>query len=195
MTMNALKIILAVSLSYIFISCTQVGYAFKMAKTSTVETPSEKLAYSDSLIDVTFQIAEESEALVIDYIQYNGISFLLYNKSDSTVTIDWNKISFKDSNGSSGNSVMHTGVKYNECSSSKPSTVIPPKGKIQDMIIPCYGVRLLSGATSRWNMSFLPSARIRPNVDFGVFLPLQFGSITKNYEFNFIGSTQVPATN
>lgn len=166
-----------------------IGYSFKMTASSTVPAPpSTLMTYSDNLIDISFNITEEYLKGVEgfqQYDQYKGVSFVLNNKTDNVLTIDWNKISFKDYRGSSGNSVMHNNLKYNECSSSKPSTIVPPKGKIEDVIIPCYGVVFTSGTYAHWELSFLPSPRVRPSVDFGIYLPLQFDTTIKNYEFNF----------
>jgi hypothetical protein len=181
----------AAAFGFLFGGCaSQIGYGFKMEKSSTVAEPPATMAISDTLADFQFKVEEEyykgTEGFE-QYDQYKGITFVIQNKTDSVLTVDWNKISFKDYRGSSGNAVMHTNMKYNDCSTSKPASVVPPKGKLEDIIIPCYGVEFISGTYPRWNLSFLPSPRATPKTEFGVYMPLQFGTLSKNYEFNFSG--------
>jgi hypothetical protein len=169
------------------------GYHFKMAASSTLPAPPPTMIYSDDLIDISFTVAEADEKGVEgdrQYDQYKGVSFILNNKTDHALTIDWNKIAFKDFRGSSGNAVMYKNRNYKECATVKPSTVVPPKGKIEDVIIPCYGVVFTSGANAHWDLSFLPSPRVSPTVDFGIYMPLQFGKNIKSYGFNFIAESR-----
>jgi hypothetical protein len=186
-------VMIAVCIAFLCGCAPQIGYSFKMAASTTVSSPPSTMTYSDNFIDISFNIVEDFYKGVEgfqQYDQYKGVSFVLNNKTDNVLTIDWNKISFKDYRGSSGNSVMHNNMKYNECASSKPSTVVPPKGRIEDVIIPCYGVAFTSGSYARWNLSFLPSPRVFPNVDFGIYMPLQFDTNIKNYEFNFTAAAR-----
>jgi hypothetical protein len=177
-------------ISIIFLpGCVSTRYSFKMVKSPTEEL--SIMSFTDSLIDITFQVVEGGLVngnIFSQHDQYRGISFVLNNKTDSIITIDWNKISFKDFRGFSGNSVMHSEVKYNECSSFKPTTVVPPKGRLEDEIIPCYGVTFLG--EYGWTLSFLPSPGAYSKASFGFYLPLQLGTIVKNYEFNFVANIQ-----
>ena len=149
------------------------------------------LSYSDDRISISFWV-ERGPGYGVEggrrYIAYKGIAFTLINKTDSVVTIDWNKISFVDYRGNSGNTVMHTNVKYADCASPKSPRLIPPRGRIADIIIPCYGVYFHSGIVgSQWMMSMLPSPRQYSKVQFGIFMPLQIGTETINYTFTFEG--------
>jgi len=121
---------------------------------------------------------------------YKGIDFVLTNKTDKTINLDWNKVSFIINN-MSGNTVMHKGIKYNDCNSPKAPSVVMAKSHFSDTIIPCFGVEWVNlgkyGAS--WKVSMLPPPQTTPQVDFGVFLPLQFeGGETINYKFIFKAS-------
>jgi hypothetical protein len=174
---------------------------------TNTETPNENdphqtfMTYSDSLIDFTFYLnGTPGNGYDGPVYIYSGISFILVNKTDSVVILDWNKFSFIDARGSSGNSIMHENIKYNECGSNKPATVIPPHGKITDNIIPCYGLTFMPGSSSStipveayWHKSALPLPGDGSNVSdntkitFGLYLPISIGSIVKNYTFSFKG--------
>lgn len=170
---------------FVVLGCaTPPGYNFTL-----VSHPTNNLRYSDGFIDITFSFQPTFfmgvEGLQ-QYKNYNGVYFLLKNKTQEILTIDWNKISFKDPSGGSGNTVMHQGVKYNECSSLKAPSVIPPGEIIKDVIIPCYGVSLTANRfETRWKEEMLPSPRQYPDIRFGVFMPLQIGDMIKVYNFTF----------
>jgi hypothetical protein len=152
---------------------------------------SPSMSYSDDYISISFQVVRGPGYGVEGarrYIPYKGIAFTLRNKTDSVITIDWNRISLVDYRGNSGNAVMHANVKYADCAAPKSPTVIPPTGRLEDIIIPCYGVYFHSGMSySMWYLSMLPSPRQYPKVQFGVFMPLQIGTETVNYSFAFEG--------
>ena len=147
--------------------------------------------YNDQTISVQFAIRKAYLRGVEgtkQYEQYNGLIIALQNKTDEILTVDWNKVSFVDWHGSPGNPVMHGGVKYEECSEPKAPTRIPPRGRLSDVIIPCYAIEQRVGAG--WHASLLPSPRVKPEADFGLFLPLQIGSKTKNYKFMFRAASE-----
>ena len=154
------------------------GYNFKMAKPSS-DAP---LSYADDKIDIKFSV--EPMPVKIRAI-YNEVGFKLVNKSDKPLTIDWNKISFRDYNGHSGKPVMHEGVKYAECSSSKIPTTIQPRETIVDAILPCYALTFMG--QYGWRQEMFPSPPTLPEVNIGFFLPLQFGDQAVNYDFQFSG--------
>jgi hypothetical protein len=166
-------------------------------ESKTMEKPTEDepffttMAYSDSLIDILFSISgSEGCHGATTAWEYGGIDFQLFNKSDSTITVDWNKIFVIDPEGNSGNAVMHNGMKYNDCSTIKPTTIIPPHGKISDIILPCYGLRFFTGGQygmTRWQKKMLPFPDLVPSVTFGVYIPLIFGINQKVYSFSFKG--------
>lgn len=169
---------------FTIISCApQIGYNFKMVNPNY----NSKMIYSDDYITIAFAITEtwyKGVEGMSQYDNYEGISFILNNKTDKVVTFDWNKISFKDYTGSSGNAVMHNGIKYRDCSSLKYPSTVPPKGKLRDIIVPCYAVSFPQYA-SEWRVHMLPSPRQMPNVIFGFYMPIKIGDKIHNYQFDF----------
>ena len=168
-----------------FVGCaTPVGYRFRMVK----PIEDSRMMYSDEYINISFALSGRPAWIMGQYsISYDGISFVLTNKTNEVMTVDWNKISFKDYTGSSGNAVMHKGIKYIDCSSVKNPTTIPPKGKLSDIVTPCYGVKFESYGSygSAWKVRMLPSPRRMPNIVFGIYMPIQIGDNVHNYEFEF----------
>ncbi len=180
-----LKLLVSISLIS-FVGCaTPVGYKFRMIKPN--DNP--RMVYSDEYINMSFVLSKTWYMGVEgmrQYVNYDGISFILTNKTNEVMTVDWNKISFKDHTGSSGNAIMHKGIKYKDCSSIKNPTTIPPKGKLGDIITPCYG---LDFRRTGWEAHMLPSPRRMPNVVFGIYMPIQIGDKVHNYEFEFQGDS------
>jgi len=159
----------------------QIGYKFTMTKPSD----DSRLFYSDEYIDVKFALSEtwyKGVEGMKQYDNFDGVAFVLTNKTSEVITIDWNKISFKDYTGSSGNTVMHKGIKYSECSSIKNLTIIPPKGQLNDIITPCYAVEFTG---SEWKVHMLPSPRKMPTAEFGIYMSIKVDKTVHNYEFEF----------
>lgn len=164
---------------------TPASYNFNMIDSHS----QENMMFEDENIVIMFSVTKDAFMGVEgmkQYQQYDGLGFIMQNKTDKSITLDWNKVSVKDASGVSWNAVMHQGIKYNECSDPKNPAIIPPQGKIIEEIIPCYGVKFVSaGSLSRWNVSMLPSPRKVSEADFGVYMPLQIGDETKEYSFDF----------
>ncbi len=180
------KIFVAAIVISIFGCAPQIGYRFSLMK----PMQDQGMVYSDEKIDIRFAMSEtwyKGVEGMKQYDNYDGISFLLKNKTNEVITIDWNKVSFKDYTGSSGNAVMHKGIKYIDCSSIKNPTVVPPKGQLNDIITPCYAVALTA---SRWQIHMLSSPRKMPTADFGFFIPIRIGEIEHNYVFEFRAVSQ-----
>lgn len=177
-------------LSFVLIGCAPAtwnpGYAtFSILKPEKTTN----MSYSDQRISVNFAVRQSSTYGVEGirrYVAYKGLAFTLVNNTDNVIIIDWNKISFVDYTGSSGNAVMHKDVKFNECASPKTPTTIPPRGRVSDIIIPCYAI---SFEGSYWHVSMLPSPRQYPKAQFGVFMPIQIGKQIVNYEFSFVAES------
>lgn len=79
---------------------------------------------------------------------------------------------------------MHDGIKYSECSSSKIPTTIQAHETIIDEILPCYALTFIGRG---WIAVMLPSPPTMSDVNFGFFMPVQFGDQTVNYDFQFNG--------
>jgi len=184
---KSITLLLLLTLIAVIGCAPQIGYNFKIVK----PIENSQMAFSDKYISIAFALREtwyKGVEGMSQYDNFEGVSFILRNKTNEMMTIDWNKISFKDYTGSSGNAIMHTGIKYKDCSSFKNPTIIPPRGKLNDIITPCYAVNF-SRYNPRWEVHMLPSPRKLPNVIFGFYMPIKIGDKEHNYEFDFRATT------
>jgi len=163
-----------------------VGYDFTMIK----PTRALEMAYSDEYIRIRFAISKswyqgpefKGSSTLGRWENYDGISFVLENKTNKIMTIDWDKISVKDYAGSSGNPVMHRGIEPRYCSAPKNPTMIWPKGTLSDIIVPCYAIRIYA---TGWYVYMLPSPREVPEAQFGIYMPIQISKDLHIYRFEF----------
>lgn len=101
-----------------------------------------KFRYEDDYINITW------------YVSSKQFNFLLKNKSNHTMKINWDDISYVDTDGKVGR-VMHAGVKYTERNSSQPSTTIPKGASISDILLPTENVYFVSGQYGGWREGYL----------------------------------------
>ncbi len=86
-----------------------------------------KYRYEDDFISITWHVSTTK------------FNFALLNKSNHTLKINWNDISYVDTEGKVGR-VMHAGVKYVEKNNSQPPTSIPKGATISDILLPTENV-------------------------------------------------------
>jgi len=146
-----------------------VDYDFAM----TEPEESQSLSFQDDAVAIEFDISEER------------IAFNLENKSSQPIQIDWNQVSYVDPDGSS-NKVMHKGVKYANKDESLAPTTVPPNASIEDFILP---TDLLVRTSDGWTEgSLFPDGSESEAYDgqtFSLFMPLEIGEETQNYNFTF----------
>ena len=158
-------------------------------------------SYSDQVVAVNFGLQETLDYKGVSgfsqYDNYSGILFSLVNKTDQTMTIDWNRVSYIDLSGNAGNAVMHKGIKYTNCSGQKAPSVIPPHGRMHDVITPCCDVEFDEGVHSmgvyikpKWKIEMLPNPETCPRVRFGVYMPLEIEGQRHEYTFLFAGTQE-----
>ena len=148
-------------------------YTFTMLK----PRPSDRLMYEDAFVQITFTISKRQ------------IAFLLRNKTDNPISIDWNQVSYIDLSGGS-HKVMHEGVKYITRSESQPPSIIPPTANLKDIVFPIDYVSYSSSRySSGWREEPLfpegPAAAKYKGGTFSVFMPLVVNGSAKNYLFSF----------
>lgn len=97
-----------------------------------------KYSYEDDYIATTW------------YVGHTEFNFTLKNKTNHSLKINWDDISYVDIYGNVGR-VMHSGVKYTDRNSSQPSTTIPKNAKISDILLPTDNVYFLSGQYGGWS--------------------------------------------
>jgi hypothetical protein len=78
--------------------------------------------------------------------------FILVNKTNKAITIDYSNSVFVDTNGESER-FMHNGVKYVDRETDKSSSVIPLYSKLTDIIIPNHLVGHPSYDNYQWTIS------------------------------------------
>ena len=148
-------------------------YNFSMVKPK----PSDQLIYDDPFIQMAFVVTKRQ------------IGFVLKNKTDNPITIDWNQVSYIDIAGSS-HKVMHEGVKYITRSEPQSPSLVPPTANLKDIVFPIDYVSYSSSRySSGWREEALfpegPAAGKYKDASFSIFMPLLINGAQKNYLFSF----------
>ncbi|MBI2839233.1 MAG: hypothetical protein HYX75_13025 [Acidobacteria bacterium] len=114
------------------------------------------------------------------------IGIVLANKSAQPITVDWNKISYigRDKRAQK---VMHSGIRYAAKEERQEPTVVPPGSEISEELIPIGGIEL---SDDGWKEAELfpvdiALAKALDGTTFGIFLPLEIGTIQKPLSFEF----------
>jgi hypothetical protein len=95
--------------------------------------PDEELAYEDEFVRFEWSFPDD---------KIGRFMFKLENKTDSEITLQWNKASYVDPSGTS-QSVYHSGVSPLEKGDYYKATRIPSKSNIEDVIVPANHVRVI----------------------------------------------------
>lgn len=147
-------------------------YIFVMVKPKE----SKEVAFEDSFMSIEFSISKRQ------------VGFVLRNKTDNPIKIDWDQVSYVDVLGES-HKVMHSGVRYIERDKPQAPTVVPPTAKVEDMVFPSDYVYYSSGEYGGWREIPLfpeaPAAKIYKGSSFSIFMPLEVNGVVKNYIFTF----------
>lgn len=142
----------------------------------TKPTVSKELIYEDHFLKIVFSITKKQ------------IGFILQNKTENPIKIDWNQVSYVDVLGES-HKVMHSGVKYTDRANPQPPTVVPPTAKLEDIVFPIDYVYYSSGKYGGWREIPLfpeaPKAKLFKGRSFSIFMPLEISGVNKNYLFSF----------
>ncbi len=141
------------------------------------EGDKQKYRYEDDYIDIVW------------YVGYKEFNFLLTNKSDYTIKINWDDISYVDLNGTVGR-VMHSGVKYIDRNNSQPSTSIPKKANISDILIPTNNVYFASGQYGGWReQPLIPTSYNSGGAEgktMRILMPIMIQDVQNDYTFEFL---------
>jgi hypothetical protein len=136
-------------------------------------TPSDSLEFSDDNISLDFALSK------------TALNFVLKNKGDAPIKVDWNTISFVSTEGTA-QGVIHNGVKLIDRTAVKAPSMVPPRAKIDDAITPVENIELVE---SEWITHPLlpagPTGLKAAGQEFSVFMPLEIGGTVKNYNFVF----------
>jgi hypothetical protein len=91
----------------------------------SIDTSKNK--YEDEHIEITWAMIK------------NGFTFKLLNKENNPIIIDWNKISYINTDGIS-QSIIHHGVRYIKRYEQQQFSTIPPHTSIMDALTPANNV-------------------------------------------------------
>lgn len=176
-------------------------YEFELSKVQkSVNNLSDKteiqninnLQFSDSIISIKWEPSTK------------GYSFVLSNKSNGIITLDWNDVIYINTSGNSCK-VIHQGVKYADRNNQLTSSKILPESKLDDIIIPSENVFWREGFYSQYgsisggwevnnifpkedyNLKSLENRiSLFEKIDTKILLPIQSNNIVYNYIFSFI---------
>jgi hypothetical protein len=144
---------------------------------------SKNLVYSDGAITIAFVISKSQ------------VLFEIQNMTDSGIKINWDDISFISPTNRASR-VVHSGIRFIDKSNPQAPTVIPPKSKISDILIPSENVSFSTG----WNEGSLfegdtssyivgnpepPKPLIFNGREFGIYFPIEIKGVKKEYSFRF----------
>jgi hypothetical protein len=147
----------------------RVTYIFSMIKPAV----SPNLSYKDAFIEITFAASSQQ------------LSFVLQNKTAGPITIDWNQLSYIDSNSGS-HKVIHQGVKYMSKEDVQAPSVIPPTARLTDVIGPSDYISYKNGDwTERPLFPQGKAAAEYRGSTFSTFMPLLINGRVRNYLFTF----------
>ena len=163
---------------------------------SSVESPENaKVQFGETKV-VTFTEGdlqkyrfEDDYINIVWYVGYKEFDFTLTNKTDHTIKINWDDISYVDITGNVVR-VMHSGVKYTERNNSQPSTSIPRKASITDLLLPTENVYWVSGQYGGWReRPLIPSGYNEGGAEgktMTILMPIMIENVQNDYTFEFV---------
>lgn len=143
-----------------------------------------KYRFEDDYIDIVW------------YVDSKEFNFVLTNKSDHSLKINWDDISFVDINGKVGR-VMHSGVKYTDRNNSQPATTVPKGANISDLLLPTGNVYYVSGQYGGWREKYLipciyksseemqSGASLYVGKNMTIMMPIMIENVQNDYTFTF----------
>ena len=179
-----------------YIACYSVGL-------SSVESPADaKQQFGETKV-VTFNEEgvskyryEDDYINIVWYVGLKQFNFTLNNKSGHRLKINWDDISFVDTEGQVGR-VMHSGVKYTERNNSQPATTVPKGASISDILLPTENVYFVSGQYGGWRENYLlPCVYQTPEAfnagasslvgkTMTIMMPIMIENVQNDYTFTF----------
>ena len=170
---------------------------------SSVESPADaKQQFGETKV-VTFNEEgvskyryEDDYINIVWYVGLKQFNFTLNNKSGHSLKINWDDISFVDTEGQVGR-VMHSSVKYTERNNSQPATTVPKGASISDILLPTENVYFVSGQYGGWRENYLlPCVYQTPEAfnagasslvgkTMTIMMPIMIENVQNDYTFTF----------
>lgn len=169
---------------------------------SNVEAPADaKKQYGETKIVTLEEEGKSGYKYEDDYIDISWFvgssqfSFNLKNKSEYSIKIPWDDVTYINTAGSVGR-VMHSGVKYIDRNNSQPASVIPKGASLSDIVQPTDNVYYVSGQYGGWRTSNLFNFNIdKANLETSkapyigktvrILLPILIQDVRNEYVFEF----------
>lgn len=170
---------------------------------SSVESPADaKQQFGETKVvdfkegDVNKYRYEDDFIEIVWYVSPKQFNFDLKNKSNHTMKINWDDISYVDIEGKTGR-VMHSGVKYTDRNSSQPASTIPKGASLSDILLPTDNVYYVSGQYGGWRESnLIPSyynsqdalnngAQKYVGKKMTIMMPIMIENVPNDYTFVF----------
>ena len=196
--------ILILVVSIISISCTSVSVAHYSVGLQSVESPIDaKTQFGETKVvnfddnGVNKYRYEDDYIDIIWFVDSDRFNFDLKNKTDHTLRINWDDISYVNYAGQVKR-VIHSGIKYRETSSIQPATNIPKGTSLVDVLVPDENIRFIGDELS-WKVNYLiPSVYKTPeefNAENGaasyvgktlkIMMPIMIQNVQNDYTFTF----------
>lgn len=128
-----------------------------------------------------------TQAYAIQFSFYESrIGIVLANKSAQPITVDWNKISYIGPD-KRAQKVIHSGIRYSAKEERQEPTVVPPGSEISEELIPVGGIALSDDGWKEADLfpADIALAKTLDGATFGIFLPMEIGTIQKPLSFEF----------
>lgn len=112
---------------------------------SSVESPADAkkqfgetkiVNYNDEVGKYRF---EDDYIDIVWYVSKDRFNFELKNKTNHTIKINWDEVTFVDFNGEAKR-VIHQGVKYVDRNAAQPSSTIPRGTRVNDFLVPSENI-------------------------------------------------------
>ena len=147
------------------------------------ENEINKYKYEDDYIDITWTILTDR------------FEFELKNKTDYTIKINWNEISYVTVGGEAKR-VIHEGIKYADREKEQTTTTIPRGSKITDFLVPTENIYYNENLLEWKYRNIIPISStskedLQSRVDsykkgqMSIMMPLQIENVQNDYLFEF----------
>ena len=171
---------------------------------SAVESPENaKVQFGETKVvtftegDVQKYRYEDDYINIVWFVGYKQFDFSLTNKTDHTIKINWDDISYVDMNSNVGR-MMHSGVKYTDRNNSQPATSIPRKASVTDILLPTDNVYWASGQYGGWRETpLIPYTYSNGGAEgktMTILMPIMIENVQNDYTFEFLISPKPEAT-
>lgn len=171
-----------------------------------VESPANaKVQYGETKIISFTETGDKNESItkysyeddyitIVWYVTYSQFNFTLINKTNYTIKINWDDISYVDYKGQTGR-VMHAGIKYTDRNNSQPHSLIPRGASLKDMLLPTENVYFSQNIGWR-EYSLIPNSISDPSkIDIiasqyvgktlSILMPIYIENVQNDYMFTF----------